>query len=140
LFDGLTCSADVDGNNMVYYDLNNSFLELSEQYKDSSKINIYKSESSCFLEKQIDNKYDIIYIDGDHSYSGVKNDIIIAYDKIRDGGYIMGHDYAVNLNKTSHIFKFGVKKAVNEFCKEYKQNIIAIALDGYISFAIKIIK
>jgi hypothetical protein len=140
LFEGLNCSADVDGNNMVYYDLNKSFLELSEQFKDFSNINIYKSESSCFLEKQMDDKYDIIYIDGDHSYKGVKNDLISAYNKIKDGGFIMGHDYAINLKKTSHIYKFEVKKAVNDFCKEYKQNIIAIALDGYISFAIKIKK
>lgn len=140
LFEGLNCSADVDGNNMVYYDLNKSFLELSEQFKDFSNINIYKSESSCFLEKQMDDKYDIIYIDGDHSYIGVKNDLISAYNKIKDGGYIMGHDYAINLNKAKYIFKFGVKKAVNEFCKNYKQNITAIALDGYISYAIKVKK
>ena len=88
----------------------------------------------------MDDKYDIIYIDGDHSYKGVKNDLISAYNKIKDGGFIMGHDYAINLKKTSHIFKFEVKKAVNDFCKEYKQNIIAISLDGYISFAIKIKK
>ena len=140
LFEGINCSGDVDGNDIFYYDLNKSFLELSDKFKNNSNINLYKSDSSSFLKKQIDNKYDIIYIDGNHSYIGVKNDLINSFNKIKDGGYIMGHDYGINLNKAKNIFKFGVKKAVNEFCKNYKQNITAIALDGYISFAIKVKK
>lgn len=140
LFEGINCSGNVDGNDVVYYDLGKSFLELNNHYKSYSNIKLYKSDSSLFLKNQIDNKYDIIYIDGDHTYLGVKNDLINAFAKIKDGGYIMGHDYGINLKKAKYIYKFGVKKAVNEFCKEYNQKISAFALDGYISFSIKINK
>lgn len=36
--------------------------------------------------------YDILFIDGDHSYDGVKNDTINYLPIVRKGGYIMFHD------------------------------------------------
>ena len=36
---------------------------------------------------------DFVYIDGDHSYQGVKSDCNIYYDKVKTGGVIGGHDY-----------------------------------------------
>ena len=40
-----------------------------------------------------DNSIDLVYIDGEHTYKGVNNDIIKWRNKIRKGGYIGGHDY-----------------------------------------------
>jgi hypothetical protein len=42
-------------------------------------VRVIKSDSITFLQNQYDNTYDIIYIDGDHSYNGVKNALINAY-------------------------------------------------------------
>jgi lipopolysaccharide biosynthesis glycosyltransferase len=140
LFEGITCSGDADGNNVIYYDVGKSYLELSEKYKDVLNIRLHKSNSITFLQNQEDNKYDIIYIDGDHSYNGVKNDLTNAYNKIQNGGYIMGHDYEMNMKKAKNIYDFGVKKAVDEFCINYKQTIISKANDGCVSFCIHINK
>jgi lipopolysaccharide biosynthesis glycosyltransferase/predicted O-methyltransferase YrrM len=140
LFKGVTCSGDVDGNNVISYDVGISYLELLKKYKNIPKIKLYKSNSITFLQNQEDNIYDIIYIDGDHSYDGVKNDLINAYSKIKNGGYIMGHDYEMNMNKAKKSYNFGTKQAVDEFCINYKQNIIAKAIDGCVSFCINIIK
>lgn len=38
--------------------------------------------------------YDILFIDGDHSYTGVKQDTINYYDIVREGGYFVFHDTA----------------------------------------------
>lgn len=48
-----------------------------------------------------------LFIDGDHSYESVKQDINNYYPKISDGGYLAFHDYG----------RFGVTKAVDEFLK-----------------------
>jgi len=48
---------------------------------------------------------DFVYIDGNHSYDFVKNDIIQAKKLIRKCGIIAGHDYLLP----------DVKKAVDEF-------------------------
>jgi hypothetical protein len=140
LFEGTTCSGDVDGNNLVYYDVGISYIELLEKYKHMQNIKVYKSNSITFLQTQKDNTYDIIYFDGDHSYEGVKNDLINGYNKIKNGGYIMGHDYEMNMKKANNMYNFGVKQAVDEFCIKYKQTIISKAYDGCVSFCIHINK
>ena len=140
LFEGITCSGDVDGNNVVNYDVGLSYIQLQEKYKDNKNINIHKSNSATFLQNQLNEYYDIIYIDGDHSYEGVKNDLTEGYKKIKNGGYIMGHDYEMNMEKATHYYNFGVKRAVDEFCINYKQKIISKAYDGCVSFCIKINK
>uniref|UniRef100_A0A6C0I6Q5 Methyltransferase domain-containing protein n=1 Tax=viral metagenome TaxID=1070528 RepID=A0A6C0I6Q5_9ZZZZ len=140
LFEGVTCSGDQDGNNVVYCDVSKSYTELQRLYKDSPSVNLYKSDSGTYLSSKPDNFYDIIYIDGDHSYNGVKRDLIQAYLKIKPGGYIMGHDYEMNMKKAKTVYHFGVNQAVDEFCKIYNQKIIAKGLDGCVSYVIRITK
>jgi hypothetical protein len=43
-----------------------------------------------------DEFFDLVYIDGDHSYSGVMKDILYWLPKVKQGGYIGGHDYVPN--------------------------------------------
>jgi hypothetical protein len=140
LFQGITESGDVDGNDVIKYDVGKSYLELSDKYKHASNIKIIKSDSSTFLKSQPDNFYDMIYIDGDHTYNGVKNDLLQSFLKIKNGGYIMGHDYELNLRKAKIHHVFGVKKAVDEFCASYKQTLSAKGIDGCVSYCIKINK
>jgi hypothetical protein len=140
LFQGVTLSGDADGNNVVWYDIGKSYLELTEKYKENTNVKLHKSYTLDFLQSQKDNKYDVIYIDADHTYNGVKSDLINSYNKIKNGGYIMGHDYEMNMTKAKNNYNFGTKQAVDEFCTTYNQTIIAKAMDGCVSFCIKIQK
>jgi hypothetical protein len=83
-----------------------------------------------------DNSLDFAYIDANHAYDFVVQDIKLWYPKIKLGGYLLGHDY-IDLDwyndpnftenkKDKHIWNgefyygvFGVNPAVDEFCKEY---------------------
>lgn len=51
--------------------------------------------------------YDLIYIDGDHSYKGAKADAENAYPLLKQGGILIFDDY--------DNAEFGVKRAVDEF-------------------------
>ena len=62
-----------------------------------------------------DNFFDFVYIDGDHSYDGVKRDIYAYWPKVKKGGAISGHDY----NPRWESMK-GIIKAVDEFVAENK--------------------
>jgi predicted O-methyltransferase YrrM len=53
--------------------------------------------------------FDFIYLDGLHTYEGVKTDIINYLPKVKEGGVIGGHDYT---NQIPHLV--GVYQAVNE--------------------------
>jgi hypothetical protein len=70
-----------------------------------------------------------MYIDADHTYDSVKNDLEICKKKTKINGIISGHDYDNN--------KFpGVVRAVNEFCSKYNLNIFALTQDGCPTFGI----
>jgi hypothetical protein len=140
LFVGKTGSADRDGNNFIWYNLEQSFRELTEKYKNNPNVNLHKSDSVTYLNSKEDDYYDIIYIDADHTYEGCKRDLTEAFKKIKQGGYIMGHDYEMNMKKGKTDWKCGVPQAVNEFCDTYNQSIIAKAMDGCVGFCIRIDK
>ena len=59
-----------------------------------------------------DGSLDLVFIDGDHSYDGVRKDIAAWKSKVRPGGFLSGHDY-----KPSGVGHYGqnVGRAVDEF-------------------------
>lgn len=71
-----------------------------------SKIEFIRKKSS---EAIIPDNLDFVYIDGNHDYKYVKEDIEKYYNKIRAGGYLGGDNYELHYG--------GVVKAVDEFCK-----------------------
>lgn len=82
----------------------------------------------------IPNNVDFVYIDGNHQYEFVYNDLELYYPKVKSGGYIMGDD-AVDTdeskrNSNGNIYiewspgsygEYGVLKAYRDFLK--KMNI-----------------
>lgn len=71
----------------------------------------HKTTSSRVHHLFDDASVDIVFLDGDHSYSGVNQDINLYLPKVRPGGIISGHDYG-NPDKANHVLA-GVKKAVD---------------------------
>jgi cephalosporin hydroxylase len=57
-----------------------------------------KSERIISAAKDLsrNNKFDVLFIDGDHSVEGVRNDAFNYYDCVRDGGYLVFHDTIVS--------------------------------------------
>jgi len=139
-FEGQCFSGDRDGNNGKIHDLDRAYSSLMEYAKLNPTVTILKGDSSTLLGTLEPDSLDMIYLDGDHEYQGCKKDIIASYRLLKDGGWLMGHDYAINLAKALNHYVFGVKKAIDEFCQEYNQTIHAFGADGMVSFAIKISK
>ncbi len=63
-----------------------------------------------------DKKYQYIYIDGDHSYEGVKKDFYFCIDLLDSNGYMTFHD--ITVDKDTQYGKCGVK----DFWEEIKQD------------------
>ena len=84
-----------------------------------------------------DNSLDFVYIDANHAYDYVVQDIELWYPKVKKGGFICGHDYLgldwyddpnySDNNKDKFIWGtdgsymgvFGVNPAVDEFCQKH---------------------
>lgn len=124
-------SGDKDGHNVRTLDLRNVPNELSS-YFDGQPVEIVKSTTTEFLKKMINEKIEVdcVYIDADHGYHSVKNDLELSYHVVKSEGYICGHDY--------HQIHFeGVFRAVNEFCSEKGLSIEIMSDDVLPTFVIK---
>lgn len=86
-------------------DMSRYFNVLTEKYHNNKNIYVVKSTTSDFLSTISENTLDAVYIDADHSYVAVKQDLALSYLKVKLGGFICGHDY-------DHL---PVKQALNEF-------------------------
>lgn len=118
-----------------------AYSEAMENIKGhEDKAIMVRASSEVAAEMFADKSLDFVYIDANHAYDFVKQDIALWYPKVKKGGYVMGHDYlkidwyndpnfAPN-GKDKFIYSegfyhgvFGVNPAVDEFCKENKYKI-----------------
>ena len=67
-----------------------------------------------------DESLDWVYIDANHRYEYVKENLEIWTPKVKKGGICAGHDYD---NPKSQGKGWNVKKAVDEFVPRYLLNI-----------------
>jgi hypothetical protein len=104
-----------------YYDI------LCKKYQKNEQVKVIKSLTSEFLNRLQENYLDAVYIDADHTYEAVKQDLENSYPKVKNNGYIMGHDFD----------RPEIQKAVEEFCDRNRQKIFLITDEPQPSFVIK---
>ncbi|HUZ06505.1 MAG TPA: class I SAM-dependent methyltransferase [Candidatus Paceibacterota bacterium] len=89
-------------------------------------VELHQGDSSVLLADWPDCSFDFIYIDGNHSYDGVVKDLTQAAQKIKDDGWIVCNDYTIY--SPLEQAKYGVYRAVNEFCFEHGFEIVYLGL------------
>jgi acetyltransferase-like isoleucine patch superfamily enzyme/SAM-dependent methyltransferase len=89
-------------------------------------VELHQGDSSTSLAALPDRSFDCIYIDGDHSYEGVVKDLAEASRKIKEDGWIVCNDYT--LYSPVEQIKYGVYRAVNEFCWQRGFEIVYLGL------------
>ena len=127
LFHGNFGSGDKDGKNYHYVQLEDEMEKIINYFKDDETIEVIKSSTVEFLTGIEDEYLDMVYIDADHSYNSVLNDLKLSYTKVKKDGYICGHDYVPRTE---------AERAVDDFCKEMKLEIEYLTKDGCPSFCI----
>jgi len=85
-------------------------LELNEKFP--GRATLIREKSTDWIEIASD-KFDVIFLDGDHTYETVKKELSGFWTKVNEGGVLAGDDYDWP----------EVKKAVDEFANEKKLNI-----------------
>lgn len=91
--------------------------EFDEKFNNNQIIKKIKQKSCDAVTLFEDNSIDFIYIDGNHQYEFVKSDLENFVPKIKNGGFISGHDYNPHWA--------GTKKAINDFFKKYPLKVYA---------------
>ena len=132
-FLGIQGSGDLNGENMVYIDMDIAMKTIVQKYEHDTRVCVVQKTTQDFLYGLENNCLDFVYIDADHSYEAIRSDINIAFNKVKVGGYILGHDYV------SPRFD-GVVRAVNEFCSSNSLSICAMSKCGCPSYCIQVAK
>ena len=106
----------------------------------AGRVILHEGDSSKTLMGFSDRYFDWIYIDADHRYEGVARDIKAAHRKVKEKGFLIFNDYTTWSPR--EVEKYGVMKAVNEFCIREGWELIYFALQssGYFDVAIRKIR
>jgi hypothetical protein len=111
-----------DGTNYIRHNSDPLYEETINRLKPYGDTSVVIKSTSIQASVTFKDEYfDFVYLDADHSLQGVKDDIAHWYPKVKRGGMLAGHDYldaTLVWEKGIHS-EFGVKTAVDEFCKQY---------------------
>ena len=79
---------DADVINDLIFDVFKKNMEPVKDYYTAKRMPSLQASASY-----PDNSLDFVFIDADHSYQSVREDIIAWWPKVKNGGIISGHDY-----------------------------------------------
>ena len=105
---------------------------LAERFRSeiaAKRIILHEGDSSEVVKQFPDGYFNAIYIDGNHSYDGVRRDIDAAAPRIEEPGFLVFNDYTYW--SPCECMRYGVMQAVNEFCVSENWEAVYFALDGY---------
>ena len=91
--------------------LENQFMDVAKKYLLDHRTQIVRTTSLHAAQLFPDNFFDWIYIDANHQYEFIRDDIDAWFPKCRSGGCFSGHDYKSESG-------FGVIRAVDDFVKK----------------------
>jgi predicted O-methyltransferase YrrM len=92
-------------------------------------LRVHHRDSVQALKSFPDRMFDWIYIDAQHHYEEVKQDIAAARDKVKPDGLLVFNDYTVW--SYVELAPYGIVAAVNELCLEDNWKIVYLALPSH---------
>ena len=87
-----------------------------DEFVKSGRCHFHKEYSVDAAKLFDDHSLDLVFIDANHTYEHVTEDLAAWYPKIRDGGILSGHDWSDDFP--------GVEKAVREYFEPKKKDIL----------------
>jgi hypothetical protein len=85
------------------------------------QVIVHRSTSDVALAELADSSLDWVYIDGNHRYEFVVEDLELSLAKTRSGGLVTGDDYA-----EGGWWEGGVKRAVDELAASGRARLVTI--------------
>ena len=114
----------------ILEDIHKSVLKRFRTAIKTHKVIVHRNLSINVCQLFSNNYFDWIYIDGNHDYTFVKQDLELYFRKVKPNGFIAGDDYTIRSNWQSG---YGdVKKAVDEFVEKWPVKVVIIEKHQYI--------
>ena len=93
-----------------------TYIKTKEKLSQFSNIEMIRDMSAEAVDNFEDNSIDFLFVDGNHEYDYVLEDLELYYPKVKSGGVICGDDYF--MNEKAYNRKM-VQEAVNYFSEKY---------------------
>jgi len=120
-------SNDIHGLNR--FDSNNHYDYIINKYKNKDNVRPLKGFSDLVLPVLNKKYYDYIYIDADHKYESINNDLYNAIKLLKENGIIGLNDYLM-FDKNNN--EYGTVFAVNKFLHDNPDwEVVGIALHPF---------
>ena len=121
-----------DDANIEQKDFNAIRLRVVQLYGNRDNVNIIQAFSHDAVKRFSNESLDIVFVDANHSFSNCFYDMVAWSLRIKKGGWLLVHDFG-----GGSCF-FGVRQAVNEFCKVTGNEIAYITEDSWGCAAIQL--
>ena len=95
---------------------------VKNRFKNEINVTMVQGHSTDMLATFDDQFFDVIYLDCDHSYQAIKQDLLMAYQKLKNGGLLWVNDYTT-CDPWRHEL-YGVQKATNELINIYQLEVV----------------
>lgn len=118
-----------DIHNLNRFNKNTHYEYVKDKYKNIQNVNLKRGSSDLILPVLNKKYYDYIYIDADHKYKSINNDLNNAVRLLKDDGIIGFNDYLMSDLKNN---KYDTVIVVNKFLHDNPNwEVIGIALHPF---------
>lgn len=106
------------------------YEKVSQRYCDREDVEIHRMTTKDAASTFPDQYFDWIYIDAGHQYEDILQDLLLYRDKVKDSGFVLGHDFAClsSLGKGTT----GVMRAVLDVIQNGLYTMIAMSEEEYL--------
>jgi len=73
--------------------LEEAYQIVYEEFSLDSRVSVIRKLSSDAVGGYDNGFFDVVYIDANHTWTGITVDIFAWWEKVKSGGYLCGHDY-----------------------------------------------
>lgn len=109
-------------------DMDRIYRDVVRRFADDPRVIIHRLDSARAARQLADVSFDWVYIDADHSYDAVRNDLELWAPRIAPGGVLAGDDYT--WRDTDGTCPVG--RAVQDFLARRPPRQVTIAGDQYL--------
>lgn len=107
-----------------------TMLKVKFAHRKDPRVSVHRGFTTKVMAGFPDDHFDFVYIDASHKKEDVAADLEICRAKVRNGGYICGHDYQQVVNGVDTHEYDGLKQAVDEFCSRHGLAIAKLTQPG----------
>lgn len=116
-------------HHMVDISARNFSEDFKTRLKEDERMTFYRGRGHKVIQKFPDSFFDFVYVDANHTYQAVHNELRAVTPKLKEGGIIGCNDY-ISRAYDRKGRKYGVVEAVNEFCIEQDYEIVYFAFNS----------